>query len=311
MAEISATNYRNAAEPPGVKLFVGGHAGKIQGEREDLVGDRMFTAAYRPYPSSFDCSQLNALLDSGAFSDPWSKRLSPEQALERQLIWEHKASQLWSQHWQCFGLVSYDLLIDEVWTGTERQKQRWTVKQADHAVAVTVDAANYLADQRQRLWPRNLILSCQGVDAIQYRECVVDILKIATPDDWIGLGGWCILGRQISWMPEFFVTCYEVLPLISTAGIKHVHIFGVLYLPALGGLLWLCDQYNLVVSTDSTRPILQTTWKGDQNRRKANIQFPYWRDNVNWWKTTLAELRYSKWYKKPDKHLATRQLSLF
>ena len=66
MVEIPGTTFSNAAKPPGVKLFVGGHAGKIQGEREDLVGDRMFTAAYRPYPSCFDCSQLNALLDSGA-----------------------------------------------------------------------------------------------------------------------------------------------------------------------------------------------------------------------------------------------------
>jgi hypothetical protein len=114
------------------------------------------------------------------------------------------------------------------------------------------------------------------------RECVVEILKVATPDDCIGLGGWCLLGRQTNWMPEFFVTCYEVLPLIAAAGIKHVHLFGVLYLPALGGLLWLCDQYNLAVSTDSTRPILQTTWKGASYRKKANIQFTYWRDNVNW-----------------------------
>jgi hypothetical protein len=97
MAEISATNLPHATELPGVKLFVGGHAGKIQGEREDLVGDRMFTAAYRPYPSGFDCSQLNALLDSGAFSDSQEKRLSPEQALERQLTWERKASNLWEQ----------------------------------------------------------------------------------------------------------------------------------------------------------------------------------------------------------------------
>jgi hypothetical protein len=203
------------------------------------------------------------------------------------------------------------LLIDEVWVGTERYKQRWTVKQADHAVAVTVDAASYLALQRQRLKPRRLILSCQGVDAIQYRECVVEILKVATPKDWVGLGGWCLLGRQTKWMPEFFATCYEVLPLIASAGIKHVHIFGVLYFPALGGLLWLCDQYNLTVSTDSTRPILQTTWKSAQNRRRANIQCSYWRDNVNWWKMTLAQLRYSKWYRQPVKYLATRQLALF
>jgi hypothetical protein len=186
VVEILGTTFSNAGDKFGVKLFVGGHAGKIQGEREDLVGDRMFTAAYRPYPSCFNCSQLNALLDSGACSDSWAKRLSPEQALERQLAWEHKATQLWEQPWQCFGdalnrdkmdkpfmgdlsevakylgeracpfcpdiiprLVSYDLLIDEIWVGGKRQKQRWTVKQVERAVAVTVDAANYLALQRR------------------------------------------------------------------------------------------------------------------------------------------------------------------
>ena len=177
--------------------------------------------------------------------------------------------------------------------------------------AVTINAANYLASQRQRLHPRQLVLSCQGVDAIQYRECVMEILKVATKEDWIGFGGWCILGRQTSWLPEFWSTCYEVLPLIASAGTRHIHLFGVLYLPALGGLLWLCDRYDLTVSTDSTRPIAQTIWKKEENRKKANTQFEYWRDNVSWWQMTLAELRYSKWYKQPPRRVATRQLSLF
>jgi uncharacterized protein YcbX len=31
---------------PAVRLLVGGHASRVQGERQDLAGDRMFTAAH-------------------------------------------------------------------------------------------------------------------------------------------------------------------------------------------------------------------------------------------------------------------------
>src|ERR1043165_2380691 len=126
----------------GVRLFVGGHAGTVQGEREDLVGDRCFSARHRPQKAAYaDVSRVIALLDSGAFSDQPEERLSPDQALARQFRFELKAAELWqAEQWQAYALVSYDLLIDEVWIAGVRHKRRWTAEAAEWAVRVTIDA---------------------------------------------------------------------------------------------------------------------------------------------------------------------------
>lgn len=291
-----------------VRLFVGGHAATIRGERFDLAGDRMFSAAIRPERHGFDPAAVRGVLDSGAFSDPPSRRLTPTQALARQLAWERQAGSLWGAPWRAQALVSYDLLIDEVWTGAGRAKQRWSVADAERAVEATVEAAAYLASQRRRLAPRRLVLSCQGVDALQYHDCVRAVLAHATPGDWIGLGGWCILGRWTSWLPEFWATLRLCLPAIARVGVRRVHLFGVLYLPALGGLLWLADCHGLAVSTDSTAPVLACT-RGDP--AKAGVRAGGRLANVAWWRCTLADLRRSPWYRAPPAPAASRQLDLF
>lgn len=291
--------------PPAVRLYVGGHASRVQGEPQDLDGDRMFTAAHAPQTVPFAAhARIAGLLDSGAFTDAPEDRLTYDAALDRQLAWEQKASGMWGFAFRARGLVSYDLLIDETWVAGARHKRRWSVHAADRAVGVTVAAARYLASQRARLEPRTLILSCQGVDAYQYEECAIDVLKVAQPHDWIGLGGWCILGRQKRWMPTFWQTLRRVLPRVVRAGVRHVHIFGVLYQPALGGLVWLADQYGLTVSTDSTAPILACTWK---DKRKSGARCDYWRDNVQWWVDTLAQLRATPHYQEPPRLPAARQ----
>lgn len=291
---------------PAIRLFVGGHAGTVQGEREDLAGDRMFTAAHPPRAARFRAAcDINGLIDSGAFSDPPHKRLTPEGALNRQLAWEDKATRIWqSDPWQSIGLVSYDRLIDEKWVAGQKSKQRWSISEGDMAVAETVSAAQYLVGERARIEPRQLILSCQGVDAYQYEECVSEVLKVAQPHDWIGLGGWCIIGMRQVWMPTFWQTMQRVLPQIKASGIGHVHIFGVLFLKAMGGLSWLCDQYGLTVSTDSTTPVLACTRK---DWKKAGARHPYWRDNVAWWIDTMANIRTTPFYKDPPQLVAVRQ----
>lgn len=296
----------------GVRLFLGGSARTIQGEPDDITGDREFTAAHLPskgIPRNIDPFTINALLDSGAFSDPPGKRMTPEAALERQLTWERKASKIWGvENWYAKYLVSYDLLIDETWICGTRHKRRWDINAAESAVQVTVDAAHYLARHRVELAPRTLVLSAQGVDALQYEECTVEVLKVAQPGDWFGLGGWCILGIHRSWMPTFWQTMRRVLPLVKQAGIEHVHIFGVLWTVPLGGLLWLADQHGLTVSTDSKGPIAQTLWK---DTTKAKPRMPYWRDNVAWWRNELATLRTSEYYKEPPLLDAVRQHDMF
>jgi hypothetical protein len=85
-----------------------------------------------------------------------------------------------------------------------------------------------------------------------------------------------------------------------------------MYEVALGGLLWLADQFKapdgshqLAVSTDSTKPVLACTWK---NWKKAGARERYWRDNVAWWQRALANLRTSKqFYKEPPQLEPMRQ----
>lgn len=298
----------SASQPAAVRLFVGGHAGSIKGEPEDLTGDRCFSAAYRAYPSRFpDVSRLVGLLDSGAFTDPPTARLTAEQALARQLRFEERASEKWGRPWQARYLVSYDLLIDETWVAGKKHKRRWSVRDADRAVAVTIESAAYLARQRDALSPRTLVLAAQGVDPLQYAECAAEVLKLASPGDWLGLGGWCIIGKQTGWLPSFWTTLHLVLPQVAARGLSHVHLFGVLYKKALGGLLWLADHYGLTISTDSAAPILACTYP---DPKKAGCLAPYWRDNVKLWTASLAELRASQWYRQPPRERPSRQLEL-
>jgi hypothetical protein len=284
---------------PAVKLFVGSHASRVQGEAQDLTGARCFSAAHRPQVCKMDTNEIDGLLDSGAFTDPPEERLTPEQSLERQLAWEKRASEKWGGEWKASALVSYDRLIDETWVDGQKFKRRWTVQMAESAVRETIEAAHYLAARQRELYPRDLVLACQGVDDAQYAECVAEVLKVATVDDWIGLGGWCILGRFKRWMPTFLRTITRCIPLIAAAGVIRVHIFGVLYEPALAPLLWLCDEHGLRLSTDSSAPILNCTWK---NKEKAGVRVACgkWRCNVSWWVNHLANLRQSQFYREPD-----------
>lgn len=191
--------------------------------------------------------------DSGAFSDNLGDRLTFAAALERQK--RHADKYGYAQ--QITHRASYDLLIDEVWTDGNRTKRRWTVEQAESAVEETVRAAEFLADHREGL---RLVQSAQGVDAAQYLECVKRV--IPTMDiqrDVLGLGGWCIIGKLPKVMqPVFKETVKAIIPYAASQGVKQVHIWGVLYAPALAALLHACDQYEIAVSTDSsgasTRP---------------------------------------------------------
>lgn len=190
----------------------------------------------------------------------------------------------------------------------EEMKQRWSVGEAEAAVRVTVDAAEYLSRRRRDLKPRKLVLACQGVDDVQYVECVQAVLSYAEPDDTIGLGGWCILGWFRTWIPMFWQTARKVIPLIAAAGIASVHIFGVLFRPVLGGLLWLCDQHGIRLSTDSSAPLLATCFP-DQNRSGALA--PLWEDNVRLWKEALGDLPRSEYYREPPDPRISRQLDLW
>jgi hypothetical protein len=158
------------------------------------------------------------------------------------------------------------------------------------------------------LAPRGFVLACQGVDTGQYAECVAGVLAHALPADTIGLGGWCILGMCRTWIPVAWQTWRRILPAIARAGIRSVHLFGVLFRPVLGGLLWLCDQHGLALSTDSSAPILAPCFP-DQARSGALA--PLWEDNVRLWQEALATLRTSPFYREPPDPKVSRQLELW
>lgn len=194
--------------------------------------------------------ETEVIQDSGAFCDSTDARLSFEEALNRQLL-----------HSKKFGysnnvthMASYDLLIDEKWENGQRRKDRWSPDDAEYAVRETVESARYITSVRDKL-NCGLVLSAQGVYPEQYLRCAKQIFPLIDPGrDILGLGGWCILGIRKSYLSQFQETISLVIPEAAKYGIKKVHIWGVLYLPALGNLLWMCDRHGMELSTDSAGP---------------------------------------------------------
>ena len=295
-----------------VKLYVGHDAGNLQARRFNLTGPRMFNCTYGPLSRFLpdEVPLIEGWCDSGAFQDPPDRRRSHEQVLADQLAWESRASDRWGAPYRHRALVSYDLLIDEKWNAGKRKKQRWSVSDADAAVTATIAGAAFLSSRRAALAPRRLVLAAQGVDKIQYVECATSVLAHCTPDDIFGLGGWCILGRQRSWLPTFWASMRATLPLVAAAGLTRVHIFGVMFPAALGGLVWLADRHRLVVSTDSGKAAEDCTWLSPENAKRAGRRRDTWEENTSWWRHELANLRTSPHYREPPQGRKDRQLQL-
>jgi hypothetical protein len=203
------------------------------------------------------------LQDSGAFSDSVAARLSFEAAYRRQL-----------DHAEKFGYdvayrASYDLLIDEVWTGGNRSKRRWSVADAASAVDETVKAAEWIAERRDGI---PLVLSAQGVTPEQYLDCVKRIVPVFRDGDIFGLGGWCIIGKlPASMLPVFRDTVRIVIPYLASQGVKAVHVWGVCYAPALAALLIAAQSFGMQVSTDSAGPSVRPAF--------GEWGYAEWRDN--------------------------------
>lgn len=209
-------------------------------------------------------------------------------------------------YWHFNVVASYDLLIDEVWVEGVRVKRRWSVSDANEAIDCTVEAARFLVANRDILSPRILLLGCQGVNASQYKECVLRILEVATPQDWIGLGGWCILGKEgfKHYLFEFYKVLNECLPLIAQRGVKHVHLFGVRYEPAVAPMQFVCDRLGLSCSTDNARFLIDCRSSNPKQLKKSGAKRFYWRDNVKWWEEHLSNLHRSRFYQTPHHDLA-------
>ncbi|MET3209655.1 UNVERIFIED_CONTAM: hypothetical protein ABIC26_002602 [Paenibacillus sp. PvR008] len=141
------------------------------------------------------------LMDSGAFQDTdKNSRVSFEKALERQLNLEKKVGMVSER------IVSYDHIGN---------------------VEETIKANQYLVSMREKLKPRQLVLMVQGITTRDYIHCLTETLKIAAPEDCIGLGGVAMSGRINETKYKLLDTIKIGLPVIYNSNIKDIHIFGV------------------------------------------------------------------------------------
>jgi hypothetical protein len=228
------------------------------------------------------------LYDSLAFSEVLQgARKTPEEALDRQLSTFHSLKQKPRTTW----LVSYDRLAQR----GQPESSEANIK----SLRETIDGAHYLASKRQVLEsePFTLVLVCQGSTPKQYVECTSEILSASTPQDVIGLGGWATIGKEPYHLASFWETMNQVLPLVKSAGVSRVHLFGVAWYRGrkapLAPLLHLCDGLGLALSTDSTSPILNALRK---DQKKAGAIFSNWRVNLAYTKARLSTIRDSEEY---------------
>lgn len=195
------------------------------------------------------------ILDSGAFQDVRSEsRLSFREALDRQLLFENKVGR------KAEAIVSYDRLVDEQVNETGQFKKRVDHDTGAEFVEETLKASEFLVSRRSELEDRQLILSCQGTSITQYIGCVESMLEIAQPGDIIGLGGFCILSKNMEYEKEFYEVIMDVFPKIHQRGIDRVHIFGMGTFRALVQADVLARMNDIELSYDTSSPEMNSVY---------------------------------------------------
>ena len=215
--------------------------------RPELIHPALCVNPYYPV-TVHDGAQF--MIDSGAFQDVGENtRLSFPHALNRQLAFEKK---LTPDHRPAYAIVSYDRLVDEQFNGIAQIKERVPLELSAPYIEETIKASEYLARKRRDLWPRKLILSCQGTTTDQYLDCLNSILQVAQPGDIIGLGGFCIISKSKEYERQFYDVINKAFPIIASHGLKQVHIFGVGIIRVLVQSEMLAQRYNLTCSYDTS-----------------------------------------------------------
>lgn len=192
--------------------------------------------------------------DCGAFSDTRHTRLSFADALKRQE--EH--ARKYGYEDQIIARATYDMvhrpgLLDDL-----------------QATDASVAAARFLDGHRNGL---PLIVTAQGHES-EYLSCAQRLMAYLKSEDIFGLGGWAILGqRPAQMMPAFLRVIAQVIPFLGSEGMRQLHIWGVIYPPALGHLLHLCDEQRISLSTDSIGPQLKPN-------RDKDWGYGDWRDST-------------------------------
>ena len=160
------------------------------------------------------------LMDSGAFQDlDKDRRITFQEALARQLKLEEKVGVVSER------IVAYDHIGD---------------------VQETIRANQFLVSKREELKPRQLVLMIQGATTRDYIHCLAETLKIASPEDCIGLGGVAMSGRMNDMKFKLLDTIKIGLPVIYNSNIKDIHIFGVGTFSVLKEIAGIRDMLKLI-----------------------------------------------------------------
>lgn len=139
------------------------------------------------------------LIDSGAFQDLYY-RTTFEKALHRQLELENKIGIL-SQK-----IVAYDKIKD---------------------ANTTLESNKFLADRRDELSPRKLVLMLQGKTTEEYINCFFSTLKYVENNDTIGIGGISQAGKNKRIRNILFDTIESLQEYMLDYNLKNLHVFGI------------------------------------------------------------------------------------
>jgi len=233
----------------------------------------------------------DVICDSGAFQDiDKAVRLTPEQALNRQMKYrDHLATLLDDPTFTYEALCIYDQMagvdecIDEC-TG-KKVKRRGTEETAQVAVNETLHAAEYYS----YVYPHRLMLIAQGINSSQYAQCTNELLTLRRRDDYYGMGGFCIIGKQRKRMlPIFFETVDRVFPMVKAANVHRVHLLGVCIPDAVEYAAKQASRYQLELSTDSSAPEVGAYAFGKVILPNGRQQSPQWRKHIDYDPRELA-----------------------
>lgn len=219
-----------------------------------ITGKAMINPFYPVMVSSLS----KILCDSGAFqrngTTKHKKADTAEIALQRQLGLEATIEERHGREWHYEALVTLDqvLGVDEFIVEGKQVKQRGTEETARPAIKFTLESAEYYASQRSKI-RGNIIFACQGATPEQYvNECVTPMLDIMQKGDWLGLGGFCIIGKVPSLKPLFYATLERCIPLAKRKGITRFHILGVTAPDAILIATSIAKRFKVKISTDSS-----------------------------------------------------------
>jgi len=207
------------------------------------------------------CPKASIIMDSGGFQkSDMINRCTPQAAFKRQRSFEYNKRPDGGLPWR---YVTYDCLrgvdeeiVTDAEGGISRIKQRGSEETAEPAVRETIFSAEYYASRRDDV-EGGFAYAAQGATVAQYMRCVRALLDLARSDDWLALGGFCIIGRNRKLVPQFLETCAAVAPLLKKKGTPQVHVLGVGFPDALVPSAQIFRSYGIQYSMDTSGMELQ------------------------------------------------------